>query len=125
MKPFLYTILFLTCIVFNAENIVAKETKQNKETNQSIVIIDSASEHQYILTSASDLFNHTACRETWQYSFQRLLPTFHKYSIIGDLSETETGLPRKSKINSYVAYAENHIIRLEVTDIIHPYDYFW
>ena len=119
MKQFLNTIIFLTCIVFNAEEIVAKET------TQKIVIIDSASEHQYILTSASELFNPAACKETWQYSVQRLLPTFLKHSIIGDKSETETGLQRKSKINSYAAYAENHILRLEVTDIIHPFNYFW
>jgi hypothetical protein len=119
MRQFLNTILFLTCIVFNTEEIAAKEIIQN------LAIIDSASEQQYILTSASDIFNPAACRETWQYSVQRVLPTFLKYSIIGDKSATETPSQRKSKINSYAAYAENHILRLEVTDIIHPFNYFW
>ncbi|MBN2603435.1 hypothetical protein [Marinilabilia sp.] len=119
MNNLLYTILFLACIVFNAQEIVAKETKQDN------VIIDPVSENLFLFSSTSDLFNHIALKENWQYSFHWLLPTFHKYSVKGDLWETETGLQIMSKINSYINYTKTHIIRFEATDIIHPFNYFW
>ena len=118
MKRFLYTLLLISCFGFNAQQIEAKENIHDN------FVAYAASEYQYI-SYPSDFFNHAASQENWQYSFQRLFPTLYKFSLNTHLSNCRSGLHRSVSINSFVVKTENHIMRFEGIDIIHPFNYFW
>jgi len=118
MKQFLYTIILITFFGFNTKIIEAKETIQGN------CIINSASENHYIFCS-SDFFTHTAGKENWQYSFQRIFPKLFKLSANTYLSVTKTGLLNSACINQCIVKSEYQITRFEGVDIIHPFNYFW
>jgi hypothetical protein len=120
MKQIHITIVFLLAgIIFNVQTIAANNT------NHRVVITNSVSTNLLQISDAALFLSHTTTRETCQHSFQKLLPIFYRYSVIGHSKEIETEQQRKSQIIQYTFFAENLILRLEVTDIIYPFNYYW
>lgn len=122
MKWFFISVgIILLCFVSNVQGFAHKETKHTI----NIALDSSTSDNPFIISDASDLFNHTANNENGQRSFQRLFPTSQKFFFGGLLLNENDELKRKSEISNYVFIAECHIVRFEGSDIIFPFNYFW
>lgn len=113
--------IIVLCFVINVQGFAQEETKHNK----IITLESSASDNQFIISEASGLFNHVANRENGQRLFQRLFPTFQKFLYGRLLLNENAELNRTNEMSNYVFFTECHIVRLEGTDIIHPFNYFW
>lgn len=117
---FLLIAVVLLCAFTNVQGFVQKDTTHNNITFEVV-----ASDSYYIISGPSDLLHHVANKENGQPTLPRLFPTFSKFQFAGFPRESETGFNRKSQISKYVYYAKCHIKRLEGTDIIYPFNYFW
>lgn len=86
---------------------------------------NAASDNYSYLFDYSDIFNHTANKETGQRLVQRLFPTVLKFPFGESFAEKCAEIIRNNEIATNLYITEFQILRFEGPDIIHPFNYFW
>jgi len=108
--------IVLLCFVFNVPGTALEEKHHN-----NLEFVSSASDHQFILAEASGSVYDGINRNDEQHSIPRLYPTSQKHP----LGAPDIWSNKNNEISVTVIFAENHIVRLDGPDIIHPFHYFW
>ncbi len=116
---FIYIISFFLCF-----STLQQVTDQGKSCTPPLAL-DLEYQNPFHLTQATEHFNHSANKDNWQPTIQRIFPTTLKQLFAGNYSGETTREPQKSKDSQYVSYANNRLIRLTGPCIVYPFQYFW
>ncbi len=100
------------------------EGKGSKNHSKNNVLVCPASESRIITPDVSGLFN-IPTKENTQSFFRQIFPTLRNGFPAKLQANTNVDPGRNKKISNYIIFTRCQIKRLEGTDIIHPFNYFW
>ena len=121
MRFITYHYIIILCFAFNVHVHAQEQAIQYHD----ISVEYSASDNLFIISGSCGLLNQTANKETGQPIIQRLLPSVKKFTFSVFSTNEYAEQNRKNKVAHHILIAKNQVIRLEGTDIIHPFNYFW